>query len=235
MKRLLATALLVLIGTVAIPVTFSAQASKLVSATATFRCTGAAVTSANPVNPCTDGDAIGGDELGPYVGGPNGGGNTAQGAYIDSAGDLYLVAPPGSDRAVFFGFTAPNPGDLRTFSSVWTFHIYASLCGAYDANNHTIALRSVGLDQTVNGWCDLNFEDTSNSSDAYRWTVRFDPVHYPGTNYVIVTRTGQAAWTIQANAPSATAELIASTTSGKYVTYGEGFYQMPFGVSVTQP
>ena len=62
--------------------------------------------------------------------------------------------------------------------------------------------------------------------------------HYPGTNYVSVTRTGQAAWTIEANASMSTgamAELIASTTSGRYVTYGEGFYQMPFSVSLTQP
>jgi hypothetical protein len=60
--------------------------------------------------------------------------------------------------------------------------------------------------------------------------------HYPGTNYVAVTRTVQAAWTIEVNASTgAMAELIASTTSGRSVTYSEGFYQMPFSVSLTQP
>jgi hypothetical protein len=236
MRRICATAILCLTLTFAASVEFSAQASKLKSATATFRCNGAAVTSVNPISPCQNGDTMAGDSLGPYVGGPTGGSNAADGAYIDSSGDLYLVVQHGSGRAVYFGFTAPNPGDLRTFGSIWSFHLQASLCGAYDSANHTIALSSVPMNQTVNGWCDWNFFDTSNTADTYLWTVRFDPVHYPGTNYVSVTRTGQAAWTIEADASTgALAELIASTTSGRYVTSGEGFYQMPFSVSVTQP
>ena len=237
MKNICASATLALTLVCAAHVEFRAQASKLTSATATFRCTGAPVTSINPTNPCQNGDAMAGDNIGPYVGGPTGS-TAAQGAYIDSSGDLYLVVQQGSNRAVFFGFTPPNPGDLRTFSSIWSFHLKASLCGAYDASNHTIALASVPVSQTVNGWCDWNFLDTANAADTYLWTVRFDPVHYPGTNYVSVTRTGQAAWTIEANASMSTgamAELIASTTSGRYVTYGEGFYQMPFSVSLTQP
>ena len=235
MRRICATATLALALVVAAHVEFRAQASKLQSATATFRCIGAAVTSPNPTNPCQNGDAMAGDNLGAYVG-ATGGNTAAQGAYIDSSGDLYLVVQQGSDRAVFFDFAARNPGDLRTFSSVWSFRLKASLCGAYDANNRTIALSDIPLNHTVNGWCDWNFLNTSNAADTYLWTVRFDPVHYGGTNYVSVTRTGQAAWTIEADASTgATAELIASTTSGRYLTYGEGFYQMPFSVSLTQP
>jgi hypothetical protein len=235
MRRVCATAILALTLAFAARGEFSAQASKLKSATATFRCTGFAVTSVNPGNPCQNSDAIAGDSLGPYVGEPNGGSTAAQGAYIDSSGDSYLVIEQGSGRSVFFGFTPPAPGDLRTFTSVWSFRLHSSLCGAYDANNHTISLSAVPVNTTVNGWCDWNFIDTSNVADTYLWTVRFDPVHYAGTNYVSVTRTGSAAWTIEADAPGAIAELIASTTSGKYVTYGEGFYQMPFSISITQP
>jgi hypothetical protein len=236
MKRVCATAVLALTLAFAARGEFSAQASKLKSATATFRCTGVAVSFVNPPNQCQNGDAIAGDSLGPYVGGPTGGNNVADGAYIDGGGDVYLVLQQESGRAVFFGFTPPSPGDLRTFSSIWSFRVRFSQCGAYDANNHTISLSNVPLNQTVNGWCDWNFTDTSDTADTYLWTVRFDPVHYPGTSYVSVTRTGLAAWTIEADAPTgALAELIASTTSGKSVTYGEGFYPMPFSVSITQP
>ena len=236
MGRVCSTAILAVTLAFAAHGDFSAQASKLKSATATFRCTGMAVTSANPANPCQNGDAIAGDGLGSYVGEANGGSTPAEGAYIDSSGDLYLVLDQGSGRSVFFGFTPPSSKDVRTFTSVWSFRVRASLCGAYDANDHTIALSSVPVNQTANGWCDLNFIDTSNAADSYLWTVRFDPVHYPGTNYVSVTRTGSAAWTIEADAATgAIAELLASTTSGKYVTYGEGFYQLPFSISITQP
>jgi hypothetical protein len=251
MERTFATATLALIlAATAAHVDFSAQASKLTSATLTFRCTGAAVSATNPPNPCTDGDAIVGDSLGPYVGGPTGGRTIAQGAYIDSSGELYFVIQQASGRAVFFDFSnmlaAGGSPNLRTFSSIWSVHMGAGgmLCGPVDANGNTLSLYNMPLNQAFSGQCRWNFYDTEDTTDTYLWTVRFDPTNYPGTSPVRITRTTpvsgtQYAWTIQANAASPTtgavAELLASTTSGKYVTYGEGFYQMPFGLSLTQP
>jgi hypothetical protein len=235
MRPVCATVILALTLAFAARGEFSAQANKLKSVTATFRCTGVAVTTGYPPSPCQNGDAIAGDSLGPYVGESTGGATPAQGAYLDSSGDLYLVVEQDSGRSVFFGFAPPNPNDPLPFTSIWSFRLHASLCGAYDAHDHTISLSAVPVNTTAKGWCDWNFIDTSNAADTYLWTVRFDPVHYSGTNYVNVTRTGSAAWTIEADAATgAMAELIASTTSGKYVTYGEGFYQMPFSVSIAQ-
>ena len=213
-----------------------AQANKLIPATLTFRCTGASLTCPSMDNP----DRIQGDTGGPYVGQAPTRTTPQQGAYIDSFDDLYFVLPLSFGRSAFFDFsnvTQPPSDSRRTFMALSSSRLQPpSLAGPRDANGNALAngLYSIAIGGTMAGEFKWNFYDTANSADPYLWTIRFNPWRYPGTSPVAITRTGQSAWTIEA-ALDAVGELQATTTSGKQIVYAEGFYQMPFRVTVTVP
>ena len=82
--------------------------------------------------------------------------------------------------------------------------------------------------------------DFRNTVDSYRWTVRLNHWDYRDSSDVAIACTAPSvntkcnAWTITA-APGSIAQLIASTTSGKYITYDEGTYPMSFQINITQP
>ena len=214
----------------------SAQANKLIPATLTFRCTGASLTCPSMDNP----DRIQGDGNGTYVGQTPSKTTPQQGAYIDSFDELYFGLPPTIGRSAFFDFsnvTQPPSDGRRSFIALWSSRLQPpSLAGPRDANGNRLAngLYSIAVGGTMVGAFKWDFYDTPNSTDTYLWTIRFNPWDYPGTSPVSITRTGQSAWTIEA-ALDAVGELQATTTSGKQVVYPEGFYKMPFQVTVTVP
>ena len=79
----------------------------------------------------------------------------------------------------------------------------------------------------------MNFADPSGREIL--WTVRFDPQLYPGSTFLTVTRLGQGTWTIESNA-SDISQLVSEATSskGKSVKVNEGYYTMPFKITITQ-
>lgn len=77
----------------------------------------------------------------------------------------------------------------------------------------------------------LNFADPAGRE--LLWTVRFDPALHPGSSLLTVTRTGVNTWTIEASATDV-AGLTSATTSGKAVKVNEGYYRLPFKITVTK-
>ncbi|MBA3949644.1 MAG: hypothetical protein H0X44_06835, partial [Acidobacteria bacterium] len=69
---------------------------------------------------------------------------------------------------------------------------------------------------------------------ALVWTVRFNAEYYPGSTDLTVTRTDLNMWIVEAST-SDVAELVAvNTGKGKQVMTHEGFYTMPFKITVTR-
>lgn len=65
------------------------------------------------------------------------------------------------------------------------------------------------------------------------WTVRFNSALFPGSTDVTVTRTAANAWVVEASA-SDVAELVSANIRGKAGTLNEGYYAMPFKMTVVQ-
>ena len=91
--------------------------------------------------------------------------------------------------------------------------------------------RSIPVGETVNAHYKLNFPDPSGR--GFLWTLRFNPNLYPGTNDLLVTRTADNTWVVEA-LPGHVAELVSVPTSGKQVMTHEGFYSMPFRMAVVR-
>jgi hypothetical protein len=224
-----------------------AQAVKLTPVSATFRCTGAFTVAVDAVNPCMNGDprwdTVAGDTSGAYVGVPATKKQPASGAFIDASGQFYFVVHETDipARHVFVDLSTQLSGtaDLKHFSTAWSNRLEPpTLSGPVDTNGNLLPNGLWGMQAGVSypGKFKLDFQ---NTVDAYRWTVRLNHFDYPASDNVTILCTGTNggkcnAWTIAA-APGSKAQLIASTTSGKYITYDEGTYAMAFQINITQP
>lgn len=235
---------------IALSVVDSVQAQKaarsgggntLYPVTAEFRCP----TTVECLTP----DGIEGDSLGAYRGTTPDGSPTTQegtasnmGAYF-TEGNLFLfVLKSGFGRLASFDFSRPvgtapcvtNGTCRKNFTSTTTD---VSLPGS-----RTYPVDAVGTD-LPNGFLSipiggsararfyLNFADPNGRS--LLWTVRFDPALYPGSTHLTVTRPATNTWTIEAT-ESDVAELVSATTSGKSVKVNEGYYAMPFTITVVR-
>jgi len=185
---------------------------------------------------CVNADRIAGDPNGAYVGQPTNNRTPANGAYINDAGQFSFALPPASGRAMFFDFSQPKgllPQPLlRNFTAAWGTEV-GWLATPVNVGNGMWGMTG---GQQTDGILKVNFQD---ATDAYRWTVRFNPSYGANATYLSITCTSAlaapcTAWTIEATGSQA-AELIASTTSGKYVSYDEGAYVMPFQITITNP
>lgn len=161
-------------------------------------------------------DRIRSDGTGPYV---NGQQNVK--AIIDGVGDFDLDTSNsgrGGTRTLFVDFTSPaSTGATPPFSSA-NVDVYFSTGGG-------------GLLQMAVGTAKMmNVQIILPGS----YFLEFNPNAHPGSSSVIVTRTSSTTWTIEASATS-TAQLIQSTTShGKTTVTSEGFFYMPFQITVQQ-
>ncbi|HEX4946871.1 MAG TPA: hypothetical protein VFZ34_09415 [Blastocatellia bacterium] len=65
--------------------------------------------------------------------------------------------------------------------------------------------------------------------------LRFNPANYPGTSYVLVTRTSETTWEITASASTGgdVAALVQQARNGTYKPVGN--YHMPFQITVQLP
>lgn len=205
-------------------------ASSYTPVTATFRC---------PLEldcPATDG--IQGDTVGPYTGTSLG----DEGPTLNAWGDLYFPLKGGLGRFVSLDFSsslatpacAANATCRKDFDAVTTDNSQpGSITNpiAADGTELSDGFRTIAVGQSVRARFKLNFNDPSGR--ALLWTVRFNSALYPGSTDVTVTRTGTNAWIVEAGADDV-AELVSETTVRKAVRVSEGFYSMPFRLTVVR-
>jgi len=233
LNRPFAAALMVTCVTFSVAVSAQKKAAKTSSytpLTAMFRC---------PLEAdCLATDGIQGDTAGPYVGTSIG----DQGPTLNSGGDLYFPLKSGLGRFITVDFSAPlgtpacaaNLTCRKNFESVYTDSSQpASITNALAADGTALpdGFRSIAVGQSVRARYKLNFDDPSGR--ALRWTVRFNSAVYPGSTDVTVTRVDTNTWIVEAT-DADVAELVSTPTSGRAVTISEGFYTMPFRITVVR-
>lgn len=199
--------------------------------TADFRC---------PLSlECVAADRIQGDTTGSYKGAPSA---PEQGPYFDTGSNLYFPLQSGLGRFVSIDFSAPlgtpacaASGTCRkNFTTVFTDNsLPASITNPLDAAGTSLpnGFLSIAVGQSARARYKLNFADPSGRS--LLWTVRFNSAMYPGSTELTVTRTATNTWVVEASA-SDVAELVSTTTSGRSLTVNEGYYSMPFKITVVR-
>lgn len=198
--------------------------------TASFRC---------PMEAdCLADDGISGDALGSYTGLTT----TEQGPYFNSNYHLYFPLKPGLGRFVGLDFSAPVSTPecaaagacYKNFTSVYTDDSQPpSITNPVDAAGGPLpnGFYGIAIGQTVASRYKFNFPDPSGR--ALLWTVRFNSNTYPGSTDVAVTRVSENVWVVEATAEDV-AELVVTPTKGRSVTTSEGFYSMPFRITVVR-
>jgi hypothetical protein len=184
-------------------------------------------------------DRIASDGLGPYQGATSG---SEQGPYFDSASNLYFPLQPGLGRFVSLDLSAPLAAPPCAAKSNCRKNFVtaliddsrpASIVNPLDAAGSALpnGFLSIAVGQSARARYKLNFADPAGRS--LLWTVRFNSAMYPGSTELTVTRTAIDTWVVEAG-ESDVAQLVSTTTSGKAVTINEGYYAMPFRLTVTK-
>ncbi|HET9400334.1 MAG TPA: hypothetical protein VFO34_05240 [Candidatus Acidoferrales bacterium] len=160
-------------------------------------------------------DRIRSDGAGPYVNGQQ-----DIKAIIDGVGDFDLDtsnAPHGT-RTLFIDFTSPASTSATPPFTSANVDVYFSTGGG-------------GLPQMAVGDAKTMHVQIILPGGYF---LEFNPNAQPGSSSVLVTRTSSNTWTIEASATS-TAQLIQTTTShGKTTVTNDGFFYMPFKITVQQ-
>lgn len=216
--------------------------------TVTLRC--AVVGDRNPDASCpssTSPDRIQGDPAGPYVGNAT----TGLGAFLTASGnDLALKLS--DTRGQLLGLTISmdfrSPYGLAACISKkncrrvapYFFDVattdqspFGDLVNPVDASGVDLpnGLLSIPIGTSANANMKVNFPDPFGRT--LTWTVRFNPVSYPGSSYVTVTRTADGAWVVEASATSL-AKLVASPSGDTRNQTDEGLFYMPFRMTVVK-
>lgn len=195
-------------------------------------------------------DRITGDLLGPYTGTTpvgsttsNAGEESNHGPYFTATYALVQVYRAGSGRFFSLDFRDPlgaapcstkgtcrkNFTELTADESRPAGRVYPVDSNGKDLPSGFYSL-AVGQSAPARAW--INFPDPFGRD--LLWTVRFAPQYYPGSSYVTITRATDNSWTVEAT-NSHTAMLESATTTGRTVKVHEGFYRMPFKMTVTRP
>lgn len=165
------------------------------------------------------GDRIGSDGLGPYIDKLD-----DVHAVIDARGDFdmdtdwYGETPKVEERKLYLYFTEPvlgyyNPPFLYGYVSAFMS------TGVGD-------LPLMVVDSSVLSNLAVNFGAAGRG-----WFIRFNPEKYPGSTKVLITRLSEDTWEIEALATDI-AQLLSYSGKGKFVLTNEGFFHMPFKVTV---
>ena len=200
--------------------------------TAEFRCPAGADCMAEDRTDRVRGDGA------PYAGVQNGTGV----AYFNSNYDFQMQLQSGFGRHLWLDFTQPNgsapcaaAGTCRkNFSAVQTFSIAPPLqINPVDAAATPIANGFYGIPvgQSSRAHFKLSFPDPSGR--AIFWTIRFNPNMFPGTTGLTVTRLSENVWEAEAGTADV-AQLLSTPTKGKAVDVNEGFYTLPFKITITR-
>lgn len=194
-------------------------------------------------------DAITGDAIGPYRGTtPNGAPTTQegqaenQGAYFTEGGLFLFVLKSGFGRLASFDFSSPigappcvskNNCRKNFISATTDVSLPGSRTYPVDAMGADLpnGFNSIAVGASARARMYLNFEDPSGRDIL--WTVRFDPTFYPSSGLLTVTRPAPNTWTIEATANDV-AVLESANTSGKALKINEGYYRMPYKITVVR-
>jgi hypothetical protein len=207
-------------------------------ASAIFRCNGpTAQTHEPPGTPC-----------GPYtaVGAPDGitgdgevyigvGAASSPGAFVRSDGELEITVRSTQTRVIFLNFERvvmpPGPGARKT----WDFADLMDLdinTNVIDPATHVEAANGA-LSIPVGATWQTRIKGAWNDSYGVGWAIRFNPDTYPGSHYAWVTRTSDKQWILYAT----DREVARLVTNGERHSgpVNEGWYLMPFEITVTLP
>ncbi len=183
-------------------------------------------------------DRIAGDGLGPYVGNAAG-----EGAFFNDNNklDIHYTTSYGRSIVADFGDQIANGTCMTTGSCRKNFNFaevhatsYPSITNPVDAAQEPLpnGFNDIPVGGSSKARFKLDFADPAGR--ALIWTVRYNAEFYPGSTDLTVTRTSENTWVVEATA-SDVAELVAiNTGKGKQVMTHEGFYTMPFKITVTR-
>ena len=198
---------------------------------------------------CLVPDQIEGDTLGPYRGTTPAGSTTTPeglasnyGGYFTEGNLLLFSLKSGFGRFISFAFTRPAgtapcvaSGTCRkAFTSAITdVSLPGSRTYPVDAMGTDLptGFMSIPVGQSARARLFLNFADPAGRDIL--WTVRFDPALHPGSTLLTVTRPASNKWIVEA-IESDIAGLVSANNSGKIVKINEGYYTMPFRLTVTK-
>lgn len=156
------------------------------------------------------GDRIMSDGLGPYTNG-----EYDVRAVIDASGNFDLKTPT---RILRLDFGAPASPDATAPFETGTEAAYMSTgCGGF---------QDMTVGESVRSRLAINF-----TYGGQNWFIRFAPAEYPDTSNVLVTRTAEDTWEIQAAATDI-AKLVTMPIKGRPVTTEHGNFFLPFKVVV---
>lgn len=183
-------------------------------------------------------DRITGDGLGPYVGNAAG-----EGAFFNDNNklDIHYTTSYGRTIVADFGDLVANGACVTAGNCRKNFNVADVRTTPYPSITNPV---NASQDALPNGFYDipvggsskarfkLDFPDPAGR--AFVWTVRFNSELYPGSTDLTVTRTALNTWIVEATNDDV-AELVAINTSkGKQIMTREGFYTMPFKITVTR-
>ena len=183
-------------------------------------------------------DRITGDGLGPYVGTSG-----DQGAFFNENHklDIHYTASYGRTITADFGDVVASGACMAAGNCRKNFSFAEVRATSYPSITNPV---NAAQDALPNGFNDipvggsskarfkLDFADPAGR--ALIWTVRFNSEFYPGSSDLTVTRTAENTWVVEATA-SDVAELVAiNSGKGKQIMTHEGFYTMPFKITVTR-
>lgn len=205
------------------------------SVAADFRCPGAAdcLTAARV-------DRITGDGAGPYVG-TYVGSTTGEGAFLNDYQKLAMRFTTSYGRFIFADFRdriaagTCGAGCRKNFDFVKvSATAYPSITNPIDDSQEPLpnGFYSIPIGGTSKARYKLDFADPTG--EPYIFTIRFNSEYYPGSTDLTVTRTSENTWEVEATVDDV-AELVAiNTNKGKQIMTHEGFYTMPFKITVTR-
>ena len=194
-------------------------------------------------------DRLAGDSLGPVTGTTPAGSTTTtvgqasnHGAYLTATYAFQLILKQGYGRFVSLDFSEPTAtapcasknACRKQFETIYTDHsmppgmVVPVDDAGRDLSNGFYGI-AIGQSARARYW--FNFSDPLGRD--LLWTVRFAPANYPGSSWLTVTRVGSNTWTIEATTADV-ATLESATTAGKTVKVHEGFYRLPFKITVTR-
>jgi hypothetical protein len=187
---------------------------------------------------CASVDGIQSDGSGPYRGAAAW---PETGPYLDGRSHLYFPLQPGNGRFVAIDFSSPlatppcatSATCRKNFTTLLTDDsLPASITNPIDAAGSELpnGFLSLAVGQSARARYKLNFADPAGRS--LLWTVRFNS-SYAGSSDLTVTRTAIDTWDVEAVATDV-ALLLSTTTAGKTVEVNEGYYAMPFKLTVTR-
>ena len=227
MKTRFVASMLTAMGVLLIAVTEvrTAKPSQNIPITVMYRC-GISVPIASPVPDCPGtgfpNDAVRSDSD-PYE------------SFLLAVRELQLILQPPQERLLWLDFTNGPPrqtGSRRDFDTlllnevVMTTNVVNPL--GQDAEG---GLTSIPIGGTSQSKVKIAFNRLNAVGQLIQWAVRFNPVDYPGSDFVTINRVSANEWVVEAIADDRA--MLESKISRKHGSeLREGPFSMPFRLTI---